>query len=167
MNTAELVRRANIRMELLRRVSAFCTDVEDLKVIYIQFVRNVLEHSAVVWHSAITEQNATDLERVQKNAFRIILGDKYKSYENARKLLNLDSLKVRREKLCLRFALKTSKHPKMKKMFPKQEKEHIMKTRNPEKFIVHHAKTERMKKSPIIFMQNMLNENEKEIRERI
>ena len=52
-------------------------------------------------------------------------------------------------------------------MFPKQEKEHIMKTRNPEKFKVHHAKTERMKKSPIIFMQNMLNENEKEIRERI
>ena len=86
---------------------------------------------------------------MQKNACRIILGDKYKSYENAKKCLNLDSLKVRREKLCLRFALKTSKHPKMKKMFPKQEKEHIMKTRNPEKFKVHHAKTERMKKSPI------------------
>ena len=161
LNTKELVRRANMRMELLRRVAAFCPDIEDLKVIYIQFVRNVLEHSAVVWHSAITEQNSTDLERVQKNAFRIILGERYRSYENALNILNLDTLKVRREKLCLRFALKTSKHPKMNKMFPKEEKEHKMTTRNPEKFKVYHAKTERMKRSPIIFMQKMLNANEK------
>ena len=49
----------------------------------------------------------------------------------------------------------------MKKMFPKEEKEHKMTTRNPEKFKVFHAKTDRMKRSPIIFMQKMLNENEK------
>ena len=41
LNTKELVRRANMRMELLRRVAVFCSDIEDLKVIYIQFVRNV------------------------------------------------------------------------------------------------------------------------------
>ena len=47
----------------------------------------------------------------------------------------------------------------MKRMFPKYLKMHTMKTRNPEKFIVEHAKTERFKKSSIIYMQNLLNQH--------
>jgi hypothetical protein len=33
-------------------------------------------------------------------------------------------------------------------------------TRNPEKYLVQHANTERLRKSAIIYMQNLLNENE-------
>ena len=45
-------------------------------------------------------------------------------------------------------------------MFPENKKMHKMETRNPEKYLVQHANTERLRKSAIIYMQNLLNENE-------
>ena len=75
LNTAQVVRKANARMEILRRVSSFGAPIQDLKDIYILFVRSLLEQSATVWHSLLTKENTEDLERVQKNALRIILKD--------------------------------------------------------------------------------------------
>ena len=71
-NTAEIVRKANARMELLRKVASFGTNHEELTNIYILFVRSLLEHSATVWHSSLTEDNKNDLERVQKTALKVI-----------------------------------------------------------------------------------------------
>ena len=45
-------------------------------------------------------------------------------------------------------------------MFPKNSKKHDMITRNPEVYKVQFANTERLKNSPIIYMQELLNENE-------
>ena len=160
LNTDEIIKKANARLQLLRKVSGFGASDQDLKEIYILFVRSILEKSAVVWHSSITVENKDDLERVQKTALKIILGLRYKSYENALDILELETLEKRRDKLCLNFARKASKHPKCKNMFPLNEKMHKMKTRRPEKFKVLNANTERMKKSPLIFMQNLLNKNE-------
>ena len=111
-------------------------------------------------HSSITVENREDLERVQKTVLKIILGLRYKSYQNALDILELETLEKRREKLCLNFARKASKHPKCKNMFPFNEKIHKMKTRRPSKFKVLNANTERMKKSQLIFMQTLLNKNE-------
>ena len=160
MNTKEIVRKANARMELLRKVASFCDNLEDLKNIYILFIRSILEQSATVWHSSISEENKSDLERVQKTALKVILDQRYKSYRNALNTLNLESLNDRREKLCLTFAQRTLKHQTMRKMFPVNEKTHEMNTRNPSKFKVQFAHTERLKKSPIVYMQNLLNEHE-------
>ena len=98
-------------------------------------------------HSSITVENREDLERVQKTVLKIILGLRYKSYQNALDILELETLEKRREKLCLNFARKASKHPKCKNMFPFNEKIYKMKTRRPDKFKVLNANTERMKKS--------------------
>ena len=46
-------------------------------------------------------------------------------------------------------------------MFPLNEKNHSMKTRNFEKYKVQKAHTERLKRSAVIYMQNLLNEQEK------
>ena len=67
MNTANLVHKANARMELLRKVASFDTSNDELKDIYILFIRSHLEQSAVVWRSSLTENNRNDLERVKKN----------------------------------------------------------------------------------------------------
>ena len=72
-NTANIVRRANARMVLLRKLSQFGASRDDLKTIYISYVRSVLEQNAVVWHSSLTEENSQDLERVQKSACKLIL----------------------------------------------------------------------------------------------
>ena len=132
-NTKELVRKANARMELLRRVASFNPPIDDLKIIYVMYVRSILEFSATVWHSSLTEENRNDLERVQKTALKVILGQRYKTYKNALNLLNLETLDERREILSLNFAKRTSKHPKLNKMFPLNVKSHSMDTRNYEK----------------------------------
>ena len=55
------------------------------------------------------------------------------------------------------------KHEKMKKLFPLSNKSHLMNTRLTEKFKVQHAKTERLRKSAVTYMQNLLNEDSKKI----
>ena len=45
-------------------------------------------------------------------------------------------------------------------MFQENEKIHNMKTRTTEKYKVDHAHTERLRKSSIIYMQHLLNEDE-------
>ena len=161
LNTASLVKKANARMELLRKVASFSTPTNDLKQIYILFVRSILEHSATVWHSSLTQENIDDLERVQKSALKIILQDKYRTYKQGLAQLNLETLVDRRENLCLNFALKCVKHKKLRHMFHINDKTHGMETRTEERFEVQFAKTGRLQKSPIIFMQKLLNENAK------
>ena len=120
----------------------------------------MMEQSATVWHSSLTQENIEDLERVQKSAVKIILGPKYNGYKKSLIKLDMESLQERRKILCLTFAQKCVKNPKTMKMFPENKKEHKMETRKPEKYLVQHANTERLKKSAIIYMQNLLNENE-------
>ena len=160
LNTANIVKKANARMELLRRVVSFGTPVEDLKTIYILFIRSILEQSSPVWHSSITEENKDDLERIQKSAVKIILQEKYKGYSQGLAQLGLEPLADRREQLCLSFAQKCLKNDKTKDIFPLNSKSHKMETRNNEKFMVQHANTNRLKDSAVIYMQHLLNKNE-------
>ena len=160
MNIQNLVKKANSRMEILRRVANFGVSIEDMKIIYFLFVRSHLEQSATVWHSSLTEENSFDLERVQKSAVKIILGSNYIGYEKYLAKLGLEKLSERREQPCLNFAKKCVQNPKTTHMFPQNIKKHHMETRIPEKFKVYHAQTERFRKSSIIYMQNLLNQDE-------
>ena len=160
LNVASIVKKCNARMELVRRVASFGTPVEDLKTIYILFVRSILEQSATVWHSSLTQDNIDDLERIQKSAIKVILQDKYTTYEQGLAQLNIETLASRREQLCLDFALKCTKNDRVKHMFPINEKSHDMQTRHEDKYKVQFANTGRLQKSSIIYMHKLLNENE-------
>ena len=144
-------------MELLRKLVKFKPPQKDMKQVYIAYVRSLLEQSCTVWHSSLTLQNSNDLERVQKVALRLILNEQFKNYEQALIDLDLETLALRREKLSLIFAQKCLKNPKIKHLFPPNKNKHAMETRDFEHFQVLHANTERLKKSPIVYMQNQLN----------
>ena len=73
-------------------------------------------------------------------------------------ILDLDTLEKRRLELCLRFARNGIKQNKLNDLFPTNYKEHNMKTRIVKKYKVDFANTERYKKSSIVAMQNMLNQ---------
>ena len=161
LNTTELVKKANARMELIRRLAEFNIPVEDLKNIYILFIRSILEQSATVWHSSLTQENSNDPERIQKSATKIILKQGDMPYKKRLAKLGLETLSNRREYLCLSFAQKCVKNKRTEHMFPKNTKQHEMKTRHEEKYRVSFANTNRMKNSPIIYMQKLLNANEK------
>ena len=148
--------------ELLRRVASFGTPVEDLKTIYILFIRSILEQSSTVWHSSLSEENISDLKRVQKSAVKVILDSNYNGYQSGLAQLGLENLYERREHLCKTFAKKCVKNKKLEHMFPKSENQHQMETRKKEMYMVYHANTERYQKSAIIHMQKLLNEYETE-----
>ena len=95
----------------------------------------------------------------------MILGDKYKSYEEALKTIRIDSLAERRQKICLKFAQQCLRNEKLRDMFPRNLSDHMMKKRNAEKFIVTKALTERFRKSAIPSMQRLLNNDDKEKKE--
>ena len=162
-NTANIVKKANARMQLLRKVASYGTSRDEMKNIYILFIRSLLEQSATVWHSSLTKENSDDLERVQKSAIKIIMGSSSKSYMKSLEILDLDTLSERRGHLCLKFAKSCVKNPKSNDMFPRNVKQHVMETRKQEVYQVEHANTERYKNSAIIYMQNLLNEHEAEI----
>ena len=117
---------------ILYKIVIYC----DLKSIYLTYVRSILEQSAVVWHSSLTAKNRKDLERVQKSAVRVILGNKSSSYRKDLEKLKLDSLNERRRKICLKFAKKCLLNEKVKNMFPINSSKCKIKTRNRNKYAV-------------------------------
>ena len=159
-NTSDLIKRARPRLLLLSKASEYTSNYGDLKMIYITFVRSVLEQSAAVWHSSLTQENMNDLERVQKNAMRIILKENYSSYFEALQTLKLDDLYTRREDICKQFAFNALNNPKMKKHFNKNNKLHAMNVRKSEEYNVKFAYSERLKKSAIPYFQRILNAND-------
>ena len=91
---------------------------------------------------------------------RIILKDDYLSYANALHTMGVDSLYDRRENLCLSFAKKCTKsqNSQVRSMFPPNDAQPTVETRNPEKFQVNMARTGRYKDSAVPYMQRMLNQ---------
>lgn len=157
-NTRYIVKRANARMRMLHKLVEFSVPTEDLVNIFILYIRSVLEQSCQVWHSNLTLENTMDLERVQKNALKIILKDQYISYDHALNAVGLDCLIDRREQLCLKFAKACLKNENLKDMFPLNEDSH-QNIRQREVFKVTFAHTDRLKDSSIPYMQRLLNSN--------
>ena len=155
-NTASLVKRCYQRMIILRNLSSFHVPIHELVNIYCLYIRSVAEQSSVVWSSSITSGEEYDLERIQKVALRIILGEYYGSYQNALYITKLDTLKARRTLLNKRFAVKCTKNDLTKDMFPLAVNN--VNTRHQEKYQVTRAKTNRLLVSAIPSMQRQLNQ---------
>ena len=154
-NTEEIIKKAYKRMIILRNLFQFGVPRNDLIQIYFLYIRSVVEQSAVVWHSSLTEGERLDLERVQKVALRLILKEDYHTYSHALQLTGLPTLESRRKSLCLSFAKKCVQSEATKDMFPLNE--HIKKTRKPEKYYVPFARTDRLANSAIPYMARLLN----------
>ena len=113
LNTKHITQKSFARMEMLRKLVKFQPPKNDLKHVYTAYIRSLLEQSCTVWNSSLTLENSNDLERVQKVALKIILKENYINYEHALKTLELETLQSRREHLCLKFAQKSFRNPKM------------------------------------------------------
>ena len=125
--------------------------------IYKKFIRTHAEQSCTVWSSGLTKGNEKDIEIIQKSAVRLILGNKYPTYQEALQILNIQTLKERRKHFCAKFAEKCLETSKTKHMFKSNIKNHSMETR--QKIIVMESKvkTNRMKNSAIPYMEKLLN----------
>ena len=124
--------------------------------VFTKQIRPVLEFSVPVWHPNTNKKHTSSIERVQKYALKIILHDKYSSYESALKSANLKCLLDRRQKICLNFALKCEQHPQFSSWFKQNYK--IYSTRyKQDKYCTVTMRTSRLEKSPLNFLTNLLN----------
>ena len=154
-------------MQILRKAVSFGASLQEKREIYILYVRSALEQSCQIWSSRLTQENITDLERVQKAAIRIILNNSFENYEKALEKVNLQTLVERREILCLKLATTSTQNEKTDKFFPLNQKQHTMKKRKNEKYKVNYARTERLKNSSIPYMQRLLNQRNQEYHSKI
>ena len=142
-------------MIILKNLFSFGVSLQDLVEIYTLYIRSVVEQSAVVWHSSLTCGEDLELERIQKVALRIILKEDYLSYSHALKITGLEPLRIRRQRLCLRFAKKCTRNQLTQDMFPLKQRR--VNTRHREVFHVPFARTERFANSAIPYMARLLN----------
>ena len=156
-NTEEMVASAYKRLWSLRRLKGMGATQEDLKDVYIKQVRSVLEFAVPAWNGDLKHEDQKNIERVQRTALHIMLGERYHSYTTALETLGLESLSARRHNLCLKFARKASKHPKhfvpAKKSANTRQKQ--------DKFSPVYALHTRFKNSPISYLTNLLNNDKK------
>ena len=127
----------------------------ELVDMYSKQVRSGLELAVPAWHGAITQADRNDIERVQKCALHIILGDSYEGYRNALELSNLESLESRRDKLCLKFAKKAVKNDKHTNWFIPKADLPTRQVQNKYRKVL--ARTGRLMTSPISYLTNLLN----------
>ena len=77
------------------------------------------------------------------------------------------TLEMRRENLCLKFAKACVSNEKLSDMFPRTRKDRSMEKRKKEVFLVKRTKTERLRKTALVNMQKMLNKDLSEKRENL
>ena len=158
-NTNHLVERCYRKMWVMRRLKKLGANESDLMDVYTKQVRSVAEYAVPVWNAALTVEEVTKIERIQKTACNIILGEKYNSYTSALNILGLEKLSARREKICTKFAKKALKHKKFTTWF-KPTPTVITRIKKP-KFYDVVCKTARFEKSPLSYLTKLLNQHYK------
>ena len=155
-NTEYIVERCMKKMWVMRRLKKLGASSTDLLEIYYKQIRCIAEYAAPVWSSAITMEDSRKLERIQKVACNIILGENYESYTAATKSLGLEKLNERRKRICMKFAKKSQKHIKFSKWFKPAP---ALNTRlKKPRFYNVFSKTVRFEKSPISYLTELLNQ---------
>ena len=155
-NTTNMVRNANKCLWLLRRLRNLGTPTTDLVQVYTRQIRSKLELAVPVWACSLTQSDSRDIERVQRTACCIILGDQFETYSKALITLDLETLEARRLRLSLNFALKAEKSDKFRNWFTPSVKRANTRQQK-DKYCQVWAKHNRMEKSPIAFLTNLLN----------
>ena len=127
-----------------------------MRTIYLSPIRPHLGYCTVIFNS-LSMYQANRIERVQKQAFRVILGPDYISYEVACTVLWMEPLSIRRIQLCLNFAKKEVKRDQS--LFTKAHR--INNNRSTPKLVEEYrCRTKRFQKSSMPFLSRLLNDQQ-------
>ena len=154
------------RLWMLKRLNKLGASQSEMIDVYNKQIRCVLELAVAVWTPGLTLAQSDQIERVQKCALHVILGDSYLSYDQAVSKLGAEKLSDRRLKLCLNFARRLEKNGKYSNWFQPAEvtPPPNIETRNSKTFVQSKytsvpCRTDRYSKSPIPFLTEILNEH--------
>ena len=158
-NTHNMCVKGYSRLWMLRRLKLVGANTDELLDVYQKQVRSVMELAVAVWEPALTVAEDKQIERVQKAAYSIILGDNYNTYSTALKVLGAETLGTRRKKLTLNFAKKAYKHPKYQTWF-RSKTGNVPNTRA-EKTVLKtvDTRTDKYRDSPLPYLTSVLNQH--------
>ena len=159
-NTDSMCQSAYSRLWMLRRLKPLGASSHELLDVYDKQIRCMVEFAAPVWTSGLTKAEINQIERVQKAAFAIILGERYSSYTKALTFFKRTTLETRREDMNLKFGKKCLKSEKYKHWFaPNKPTVQNLKTRSVDNNVLKpaEARTDTFKKSPIAYLTNLIN----------
>ena len=147
--------KARQKLWILRRMLKLDLDIHKMFDVYIKEIRSILELAVPVWHSGLTKQQSSDIERIQKIAFKIILQQGYENYKQACFLLSAQTLQQRRVKLCYKFASKNlkSENNMFMKVGPHAKTRHSGLVRE------YKCNFGRFKKSSLPYLARLINQN--------
>ena len=157
-NCKEICMKAYSRLSLITKLKYVGVCEDDLLDIYILFIRSIAEYCSVSFHSSLTQQQSDKLEKIQKTCMKVILGGEYSNYQAALKYFGIQTLADRRLKRCLDFSLRCLKHPKNKRLFPRNPG-YNERVRSSDPFTVNFARTDTYQLSAIPFCQKLLNKH--------
>jgi len=151
-----LVERCSRRLWLLRKLKNARVRNEDIATIYKSLLRSILEYSAPVYHSMLTQGLSNRLERVQKQALRIMFGFDT-PYEEMCNLADTITLHARRTKLVHDFAHSLI-GSRFEEMWLPRIRNTLYDLRTTLKFKEFHARTSRLYDSPLYYFRRLLNQ---------
>ena len=164
-NTDQMCKKAYGRLWMIRNLKKLGVTKHDLLDVYYKQCRSILELAVPAWAPGLTSKECKQIERVQKTALAVILGESFKSYSQALKKLSAESLKCRRRNICLKFAIQAQKSERFSRWFAdSNEQKPNFNTRHFGAKMKHTFKpvktrTRRYLRSPLPYLTNLLNEH--------
>ena len=148
------------RLWTLRFLKKSGMGTNKLMVVYKQILRPCAEYCSNVYNSLIPSYISDKLEQVQRQAMKIVFGYGVK-YEELVANGTIETLKDRRERNSLKFALKTLNNDRFSsRWFPKYAgHDQNIRATTRRVFFERKARTERMRSNPISYMTSQLNKH--------
>ena len=163
-NTKAIYNKAMSKMWLIRRMMVLKLEPELIFYYYIKEIRVLAEQGVAIWNSGLTRSQITELEKIQKVALKIILGDLYSSYKTACHFFKIDTLSKRRLHLCTQFAIKLYRSDKSYNFFKHSTK--LTKTRAEQPLLVENlCNTTRAFNAPHNYLTRLVNQNQSKIKQ--
>ena len=161
-NTKAIFSKAMSKMWLIRRMKLLKLEPNIIIDFYIKEIRALAEQGVAIWNSGITKSEINDLEKIQKIALKIILGDQYESYKSACNFFKIDTLSTRRLKLSTQFAIKLYKSDKSDRFFKHVNK--AVKTRTDQPLVIENfCNTMKAYNAPHNYLTRLVNQNKSKI----
>ena len=147
-------------MWILRRLSELGVSVQYILLTYKLRIRTFVEMNVPLWNFNLSAKMAKKIKKLQKTVVYVTLGSSADpDYFCNLAILELETLKDRRELIMKNFAQKLLKHPVHRNIFKFSE---ANRTRSSKKIIVPFSRTVRYERSSIPALAKFINENLKE-----
>ena len=129
---------------------------DNLFGMYCCFVRPIFETNSVIFHSMLTREQSRELEQLQKKLVKLCFGIN-SGYAAIREEKNIMTLEHRRVRAAEKFVAKTIEDKRFGPKWYKKRQEAPMQMRRRNIYVEERARTERFRKSPLLYFQRVAN----------